>query len=491
MESFDAFQKGFVDALLDQHVAPEARAGIRDAIERGLSIQDNIIDDVLGFIEGYPVNSFSDHVGDENIQRDATIGVGDAWSYSNYDHGMWLEASPAVIEPGEQTTISLHGQHDLSRNHRCDGLRSHPGFKPRELGKPITLSQDTTFRYHCYETGESGVEDLTLSITVVVAPEPEATLSASRETIEVGQSVTLNWRSQHAQQCRGGLIAARDVESPWPGTKTLSGSMTVTPQINTTYVLACEGRGGVSGEAVTVQVTGTVLESDLRANATLEQIEHTRVSAINSGIHVYEEPRGDAHVHDVMPMGARGTILSSEPITIAGQSFHKIRFDNGVEGWVREGGVIRDSNEELRRRVPRAAGCHRIRSMLVSLPEGYGAPFNFFSEAKEPTIRTICDETGAYLSVGTGMDNEFIFHRGLEWRDGSWKPLRLTGAKKAAGGQWIVGKAERFVDRRNTESQEPHFVLAYTCTWNDGAWRCGCRNEQCARPHWQLQVIRE
>lgn len=75
------------------------------------------------------------------------------------------------------------------------------------------------------------------------AATPTATLSASPETIEQGQSTTLTWQTQNAT----------DAEIAGLGTVSASGSRTVSPDSSINYTLTAKGPGGT--DQATARVT--------------------------------------------------------------------------------------------------------------------------------------------------------------------------------------------------------------------------------------------
>ena len=77
-------------------------------------------------------------------------------------------------------------------------------------------------------------------------PAPTATLSANPTSVQQGQPVTLNWRTENATDVR--------IE-PGVGKVDLSGSQSVTPQASTTYRLTATGPGGSQDATARVTVT--------------------------------------------------------------------------------------------------------------------------------------------------------------------------------------------------------------------------------------------
>jgi peptidoglycan-associated lipoprotein len=83
-------------------------------------------------------------------------------------------------------------------------------------------------------------------------PAPSATLAASPDAIQQGQSATLTWQTQNAS----------DITITGLGTVPASGTRSVAPDASTTYTLVAKGPGGTENASARVTVNSPV------ANAT-------------------------------------------------------------------------------------------------------------------------------------------------------------------------------------------------------------------------------
>lgn len=90
--------------------------------------------------------------------------------------------------------------------------------------------------------------------------EPTVTLTADPQAIDEGESALLEWDSTDADEC-----VASD---GWSGTKSTSGSQTVSPSETTTYSLECEGDGGTGSDEVMVTVTPAEEPEDVTVEIT-------------------------------------------------------------------------------------------------------------------------------------------------------------------------------------------------------------------------------
>lgn len=94
---------------------------------------------------------------------------------------------------------------------------------------------------------------ISVLLSVVVLQAPAASLALSRDTITLGDSVTLRWSSARATRAFLAPVGAVPLE----------GSRAVRPRENSTYVLAVEGAGGEATRAVTVIVAEGSRGSDI------------------------------------------------------------------------------------------------------------------------------------------------------------------------------------------------------------------------------------
>lgn len=74
---------------------------------------------------------------------------------------------------------------------------------------------------------------------------PTSSLSVTPDSIQKGNTATLNWTSENASNC--------DI-TPSVGRVKTQGSITVTPSADTTYNLSCSGQGGTSNSTAKVAV---------------------------------------------------------------------------------------------------------------------------------------------------------------------------------------------------------------------------------------------
>jgi hypothetical protein len=129
--------------------------------------------------------------------------------------------------------------------------------------------------------------------------------------------------------------------------------------------------------------------------------------------------------------------------------------------------------------------CHTISTSQIEVRKGFGSPFDLFSDSKKLAMQVLCSEDGARLTVGTGDTKEYILEYGFQMVDGKWKKVPFVGEKKV--GSWYVGSAKALFEKSTLEDDKKTKILAYICRKVDGRWKCGCRDEMCTTPYWQMQ----
>ena len=96
----------------------------------------------------------------------------------------------------------------------------------------------------------------TASVTVMVINPPTVSISATPETIQVGDSATLTWSSTDADS--GSINESIGPVSP-------NGSTTVSPTVTTTYTITVTGPGGTATAGFTVTVSAALLTVTISA----------------------------------------------------------------------------------------------------------------------------------------------------------------------------------------------------------------------------------
>ena len=149
-------------------------------------------------------------------------------------------SSPVTIKAGEQATLrwNVSGATSVSIDHDVgDGL-------PLQGTATVTPTVATT--YTLTATGSSSSATALVTVSVIAAGTPVITsFTAAPSAITAGQSTTLEWNVTDANSVSidNGI-----------GTVSLTGSVTMSPSVTTTYTLTAQGNSGTDNSAVTVTV---------------------------------------------------------------------------------------------------------------------------------------------------------------------------------------------------------------------------------------------
>jgi hypothetical protein len=130
--------------------------------------------------------------------------------------------------------------------------------------------------------------------------------------------------------------------------------------------------------------------------------------------------------------------------------------------------------------------CQIMNSGAV-IPDGYGAPYNTLTAAKELLMKVNCETTSAGISLGNGADNQYIWSKAHIWRKNAWQEISLTGTASPHGTSWLKGAATAQINLTSQEMSQKNNLIAFICQWTGTAWKCGCRDSACGQMYWQLQ----
>ena len=162
-----------------------------------------------------------------------TISITNNGGLTNPRSVSFIANSPAV----SGTCGSSNGQ----------SFSSAPTANLCSSGTASAVTTNTSnYTWNC--AGTNGGATAQCSAAKTVTPAPTVTFSAAPVSITTGQSSILTWSSTNSSSCTA--------SGGWSGTKAISGTQSVTPTANTTYLLTCTGAGGTSSaQSVTVSVS--------------------------------------------------------------------------------------------------------------------------------------------------------------------------------------------------------------------------------------------
>ena len=160
-----------------------------------------------------------------------------------------LSANPTSITEGESTTLTWSSTNAMS----CSGTNFNTGTS-RSGSVTVSPSSDTTYSVTCTGPGGNGSDSVSVTVNPPT-PSPTVDLNANPSSITEGGNTTLTWSSSNATSCSGTRFNTGGATS---------GSTSVSPSSDTTYILSCTGPGGSANDDVTVRVNAPSLP-DLRA----------------------------------------------------------------------------------------------------------------------------------------------------------------------------------------------------------------------------------
>ncbi|MBW2078208.1 MAG: FG-GAP repeat protein [Deltaproteobacteria bacterium] len=151
---------------------------------------------------------------------------------------VFLGARPETIYIGQGSNLIWSSTH-------ADTCVIEPGIGEVDINGSTYVYPTETTTYTITATGPGGTATNSVTITAI-HPQPTVSISASPETIELGESSTLTWSSYHADTCEidQGIGPVDQI-----------GSVSVSPTETTTYTITATGPGGTATDSVTVTVT--------------------------------------------------------------------------------------------------------------------------------------------------------------------------------------------------------------------------------------------
>jgi hypothetical protein len=143
--------------------------------------------------------------------------------------------------------------------------------------------------------------------------------------------------------------------------------------------------------------------------------------------------------------------------------------------------------------------CHLL-DASTPLPQGFAAPYDATAADKHLVVAASCNADGVTVHIGTGAAHQLIYGTAYMGRAGAsdWQEVPLSGnPADVMANTWYRGMANAHVTMTADDRARSHYILTYICTWIPsagwllgGEWQCGCRDEACAVPGWNIQGFR-
>lgn len=130
------------------------------------------------------------------------------------------------------------------------------------------------------------------------------------------------------------------------------------------------------------------------------------------------------------------------------------------------------------------SSCDNLYSQGMAAPAGYGAAWDMVFGGFDVSV----DCNSGTVTVGTGYQYQYIYKLTYLYQTNAWRPLNLSGVESGLiSDNWYNGQA--IASLNSVDLTQPTYVVGFVCDWA-GSWKCGCADQACATPAWQLQAVR-
>lgn len=136
-----------------------------------------------------------------------------------------ISANPTSILIGQSSLLTWTSSNTTT----CVASNAWSGTKSISGIESVSPSNDSTYSLTC--SGPGGSVTCSTSVDVNSNPAPNCSIDANPTTISKNEHSTLDWTSNNANYC----VASND----WSGTKSISGTQSVSPDYDSTYTLTC------------------------------------------------------------------------------------------------------------------------------------------------------------------------------------------------------------------------------------------------------------
>ena len=160
-------------------------------------------------------------VGEKNAAISLELDDGESVSQPEI---LTFTADPETIETGQNTELSWEVEN-------ADSISIDNGIGTVDATGSTTVSPTESLTYTLTANGDGKEVSASVSVTVNI-PAPTVSISVSPKSIANGKSATLSWSSENASSCN---------ISPDIGDVALNGSLEVSPQTSTTYIISAQG----------------------------------------------------------------------------------------------------------------------------------------------------------------------------------------------------------------------------------------------------------
>ena len=132
--------------------------------------------------------------------------------------------------------------------------------------------------------------------------------------------------------------------------------------------------------------------------------------------------------------------------------------------------------------------CNQITN-AAQVVQGFSSPLEVALGTNQLIVNVTCNTNDTVtVQAGNGSQFQYVYELGYRWAGTGWQQFTMTGTQKT--GPWVLGNAQATVAATPNEFINGGYIVAYICTWTGSVWKCGCLDQACATPNWQLQVFK-
>jgi hypothetical protein len=114
------------------------------------------------------------------------------------------------------------------------------------------------------------------------------------------------------------------------------------------------------------------------------------------------------------------------------------------------------------------------------------------SSTKELVIKAKCatNSFNAYVDVDVDKAEKFAVYRyGYRWSGTAWEKFDYVPSNGSKGASNQTYYQQSVISKQDLSyAGDTTYILAYTCFYSGGTWKCGCSNSSCTQSMWNIQA---
>ena len=182
-----------------------------------------------------------------------------------------ISSNPSIINYGSSSVLNWNS----SYANNCYASGGWSGTVSLSGTQTIYPSISTTYTVTCYNNYGQSTAQTFVSVNNQPSYAPAVNITATPNVINNGATALLVWSSSNTSNCYA--------SGAWLGTKSLSGSETVSPSVNSVYSITCSNNVGSASDSDTV-IVNSVLGQPPIAKFTAACVASPSVATVNSNV---------------------------------------------------------------------------------------------------------------------------------------------------------------------------------------------------------------